>query len=69
MPAAVPEQRLSGAAHGMFTSALTLAPFVRNWVLDTAASMAEGPRPNFAERVRRGDRSSEGTAAGIVTPA
>ena len=59
MPAVVPEQRLSGAAR---------VPFERFWVLDTAASMAEGPKFKIAERVRRGDGSSEGTAAGIVTP-
>ena len=58
MPAAVPEQRLSGAAR---------VPFERFCILDTAAIMAEGPRYKIAERVRRGDRSSEGTAAGIVT--
>ena len=44
------EQRLSGAAR---------VPFGRFLVLDTAASMAEGPRPKIAERVRCGDRSSE----------
>ena len=59
MPVVVPEQRLSGAAR---------VPFVRFCVLDTAATMAEGPRRKIAERVRREDRSSEGTTAGIVTP-
>ena len=60
MPAVVPEQRLSGAAR---------EPFERFWILDTAAIMAEGTKSEIAERVCRGDRSSEGATAGIVTPA
>ncbi len=51
----VPESDLSRAAW---------APFVQFWVLDTAATMAEGPRPKIAERVRCGDQEREG----ITTP-